>query len=154
LGSSKTSKNDSNDALSAAIAGLRHCGLRSVDRDGHSAVLRLLADRHHDLSGQRTQSACRLRVLFRELTAGGARCVSPQPRHVNSSTRSRSRIQSTSSVDVSPRRVDVPAAPLASRRNHDVTGEAIRELAVAHDHLPVHHGRQDALPVGLQTSQS
>jgi len=73
LGSSKSSKNDPNDALSTAIAGLRHCGLRRVDRDDHTAVLRLLADRHHDLSGLRTQAVCRLHVLFRELTAGGAR---------------------------------------------------------------------------------
>ena len=72
LGPSKASKNDSNDALSTAIAGLRHCGLRRVDRDDHTAVLRLLADRHHDLSGLRTQAACRLHVMFRELTPGGA----------------------------------------------------------------------------------
>jgi transposase len=73
LGSSKSSKNDPNDALSTAIAGLRHCGLRRVERDDHTVVLRLLADRHHDLSGLRTQAVCRLHVLFRELTAGGAR---------------------------------------------------------------------------------
>lgn len=73
LGSSKSSKNDPNDALSTAIAGLRHCGLRRVERDDHTAVLRLLADRHHDLTGLRTQAACRLHVMFRELTAGGAR---------------------------------------------------------------------------------
>jgi len=72
LGPSKASKIDSNDALSTAIAGLRHCGLRRVERDDHTAVLRLLADRHHDLSGLRTQAACRLHVMFRELTPGGA----------------------------------------------------------------------------------
>ena len=69
--SHKTSKNDPND-LSTAIAGLRHCGLRRVDRDDHTAVLRLLADRHHELTGLRTQAACRLHVMFRELTPGGA----------------------------------------------------------------------------------
>jgi transposase len=73
LAGSRTGKNDSNDALSTAIAGLRHCGLRQVRRDDHLAVLRLLADRHHDLTGLRTQAACRLHVMFRELTAGGAR---------------------------------------------------------------------------------
>ena len=57
LGSPKASKNDPNDALSTAIAGLRHCGLRSVARDDHTAMLRLLADRHHDLTGLRTQAA-------------------------------------------------------------------------------------------------
>ena len=30
LGSTKAAKNDRNDALSTAIAGLRHCGLRAV----------------------------------------------------------------------------------------------------------------------------
>ena len=68
----KASKNDPNDALSTAIAGLRHCGLRRVDRDDHTAVLRLLGDRHHELTALRTQAACRLHALFRELTAGGA----------------------------------------------------------------------------------
>jgi transposase len=72
LGSSKASKNDPNDAYATAIAGLRHCGLRTVTRDGHTAILRLLADRHHDLVGLRTQSACRLHVMLRELSAGGA----------------------------------------------------------------------------------
>ena len=72
LGSSKGSKNDPNDAYATAIAGLRHCGLRAVTRDGHTAILRLLADRHHDLVGLRTQSACRLHVMLRELSAGGA----------------------------------------------------------------------------------
>jgi transposase len=43
-----------------------------VGRDGHTAILRLLADRHHDLTGLRTQAACRLHVMLRELAAGGA----------------------------------------------------------------------------------
>jgi transposase len=73
LANQKTSKNDTNDALSTAIAGMRHCGLRAVRSDGQTVVLRLLADRHHDLTGLRTQAVCRLHVLFRELVAGGAR---------------------------------------------------------------------------------
>jgi transposase len=73
LANQKTSKNDTNDALSTAIAGMRHCGLRTVRGDGHAAVLRLLTDRFHDLTGLRTQAVCRLHVLFRELVAGGAR---------------------------------------------------------------------------------
>src|SRR5438552_1295159 len=39
LGSAKAAKNDGNDALSTAIAGLRHCGLRMVRGDDHSTVL-------------------------------------------------------------------------------------------------------------------
>lgn len=73
LASSKTSKNDTNDALSTAIAGMRHCGLRAVRSDGDTVVLRLLTDRFHDLTALRTQAVCRLHVLFRELVAGGAR---------------------------------------------------------------------------------
>ena len=72
LGPSKGSKNDPNDAYATAIAGLGHCGLRTVNRDDHTVILRLLADRHHDLVAYRTQSACRLHVMLRELAAGGA----------------------------------------------------------------------------------
>ena len=49
LGSQKAAKNDRNDALSTAIAGLRHCGLRAVRSDDHSTVLRLLVGRYEDL---------------------------------------------------------------------------------------------------------
>ena len=70
-GSSKAAKNDDNDALSTAIAGLRHCGLRTVRVEDHAVVLRLLIDRYDDLVGLRTQAACRLHVVLRELIAGG-----------------------------------------------------------------------------------
>ncbi len=72
MGSQKAAKNDGNDALSTAIAGLRHCGLRVVRGDGHSSVFRLLAGRYDDLIGLRTQAACRLHAVLRELVAGGA----------------------------------------------------------------------------------
>jgi transposase len=64
LGCGKAGKNDPNDALSAAVAGLRHTGLRVIAREDHPAVLRLLADRHHDLTGLRTQAVCRLHALL------------------------------------------------------------------------------------------
>jgi hypothetical protein len=47
---------------------LRHSGLRRVTPVDHTAVLRLLADRHHDLSGLRTQAICRLQALLCGLT--------------------------------------------------------------------------------------
>jgi transposase len=72
LGSTKASKNDSNDALATAIAGLRHCGRRTVRVEDHTAVLRMLIDRYDDLVALRTQAACRLHVALRELIAGGA----------------------------------------------------------------------------------
>jgi len=72
LGATKTGKNDGNDALSTAIAGLRHCGLRAVRGDDHSTVLRLLVGRYDDLVSLRTQATCRLHAVLRELVAGGA----------------------------------------------------------------------------------
>jgi transposase len=64
LGSTKASKNDRNDALATAIAGLRHCGLRAVQVEDHIAVLRMLIDRYDDLVALRTQAACRLHVAL------------------------------------------------------------------------------------------
>ena len=72
LGSTHAGKNDSNDALSTAIAGLRHCGLRTVGVEDHTAVIRLLIDRYDDLVALRTQAAARIHVALRELIAGGA----------------------------------------------------------------------------------
>ena len=72
LGSTKAGKNDSNDALSTAIAGLRHCELRTVRVEDHNAVIRLLIDRYDGLVSLRTQATCRLHVVLRELIAGGA----------------------------------------------------------------------------------
>ena len=71
LGSGKSSKNDPNDALSAAIAALRHRGLRQVSADDHVAILRMLANRHHALGRLRTQAVCRLHAMLTELVAGG-----------------------------------------------------------------------------------
>jgi hypothetical protein len=71
LGSATASKNDSNDALATAIAGLRHCGLRAVWVEDHTAVLRMLIDRYDDLVALRTQAACDC-MWLRELIAGGA----------------------------------------------------------------------------------
>src|SRR4030095_10463729 len=72
LGSTKAGKNDPNDALATAIAGLGHCGLRAVRVEDHTAVIRVVIDRYDDLVALRTQAACRLHVALRELIAGGA----------------------------------------------------------------------------------
>jgi transposase len=72
LAAARAGKNDGNDALSTAIAGLRHCGLRAVRVDNHATLLRLLASRYDDLISSRTQAACRLHAVLRELIAGGA----------------------------------------------------------------------------------
>ena len=67
-----TDKTDPHDARAAAIVALRHTRLRQVTPVDHTAVLRLLADRHHDLTGLRTQAICRLHALLCGLTPGGA----------------------------------------------------------------------------------
>jgi len=71
LGSGRGSKNDPNDALSTAIAALRDRQLRTVAPENHTMVLRLLADRHQDLTRLRTQAVCRLHALLAALTPGG-----------------------------------------------------------------------------------
>jgi transposase len=64
-------KNDTHDARSAAIVGIRNRRLVAVTPEHHASVLRLLAKRHHDLVGRRTQSICRLHALLATMTAGG-----------------------------------------------------------------------------------
>ncbi len=64
LGSSRSQKNDPNDALSTAVAALRNRRLHAVVADDHVVVMRLLADRHHDLTRQRTQAVCRLHAML------------------------------------------------------------------------------------------
>ena len=71
LDAGRTDKSDPHDARSAAIVALRHAGLRTVTPVDHGAVLRLLADRHHDLVAQRTRVICRLHALVCLLIAGG-----------------------------------------------------------------------------------
>jgi transposase len=65
LGWTKAGKNDPNDALATAIAGLRHCGLQAVRLEDHTAVTRMVIDRYDDLVALRTQAACRLHVAPR-----------------------------------------------------------------------------------------
>jgi transposase len=72
LDSTRTDKTDSHDARAAVIVAMRHDGLRRVTPGDHTAVLRLLADRHHDLTRLRTQAICRLHALLCQLTPGGA----------------------------------------------------------------------------------
>ncbi|HSH23298.1 MAG TPA: IS110 family transposase, partial [Acidimicrobiales bacterium] len=67
----RTAKTDAHDAWAAAVVALRHANLRSVVVEDHDAVLRLLADRHHDLVAQRTRVVCRLHALLAQLREGG-----------------------------------------------------------------------------------
>ena len=55
LDNARSDKTDAHDARSAAVVALRHSRLRVVGLEDHSAVLRLLAKRHHDLVAHRTR---------------------------------------------------------------------------------------------------
>jgi len=68
----RSDKTDAHDARAAAVVALRHADLQTVTVEDHDAVLRLLADRHHDLVAQRTRIVCRLHALLAQLTEGGA----------------------------------------------------------------------------------
>jgi transposase len=68
----RTDKTDPNDARSAAIVAWRTPGLNAVTgEDEHRVVLRLLADRYHQLTAQRTRTICRLHALLCLLIEGG-----------------------------------------------------------------------------------
>lgn len=65
-------KTDPNDARSAAIVAWRTPALNVVTaNDEHRVVLRLLADRDHQITAQRTRSICRLHALLCLLIEGG-----------------------------------------------------------------------------------
>lgn len=72
LGSTKSQKNDPNDARSVAIAALRSRRLTRVRADDHVTVLRMLAKRHRDLGRAKNRAASRLHAHLADLTPGGA----------------------------------------------------------------------------------
>ena len=71
LDSTRSQKNDPNDARSVAIVALRQPGLRAVAIEDHVAVLRMLANRHTQLSRLKTQAASRLHAVRAALLPGG-----------------------------------------------------------------------------------
>ena len=71
LATSRSNKNDPNDALSVAIAARHAPRVTEVQAADHPVVLRLLVKRHTDLGRLRNRSACRLHALLCELAAGG-----------------------------------------------------------------------------------
>ena len=71
LATTRSSKNDPNDAHSIAIAALRAPALRQVEPADHAEVLRLLSKRNWDLGRQRARVVCRLHSLCSELAPGG-----------------------------------------------------------------------------------
>jgi transposase len=71
LATTRSNKNDMNDALSIAIAARHAPRITAVTPADHAVVLRLLVKRHHDLGRLRNRIACRLHALLCELAAGG-----------------------------------------------------------------------------------
>lgn len=73
LATSKSQKNDPNDAYSVAVAALRSPRLRGAEQAEHVTVLRLLWNRHKNLCSAHTQAVCRLHALLVGILPGGAR---------------------------------------------------------------------------------
>ena len=71
LATGNVSKNDPDDARSAAVAALRSAAVRQVRQDDHAAVLQVRAERHRDLGRARTRVACRLHQVLCGLVPGG-----------------------------------------------------------------------------------
>ena len=65
-------KTDDTDAVAIARAAIHSRQLRRVQPDGPAVAMKLLSDRRRELVGARTQAACRLHRLLRELVPGGA----------------------------------------------------------------------------------
>lgn len=71
LDSTRSEKNDANDARSVAIVALHQPGLRQVRAEDHVVVLRMLAKRHKQLASLKTQAASRLHAVLATLIPGG-----------------------------------------------------------------------------------
>ena len=71
LASSRSNKNDPNDALSVAVAALRTPALRMVQTADHAEMLRLLAKRNLDIGSHRIRVVCRLHAALASLAPGG-----------------------------------------------------------------------------------
>ncbi len=71
LNTGQVNKNDPNDARSVAIAALRSRDVRPAAADNQSAVIKIWARRHRDLSRAHNRIACRLHAVLCELVPGG-----------------------------------------------------------------------------------
>jgi transposase len=68
----RVDKTDPNDARSAAVVALRNGSLNTVSAESeHRVILRLLADRQHQLTAQRTRTVCRLHAVLCVFIEGG-----------------------------------------------------------------------------------
>jgi len=117
LDTAKTDKTDAHDARSAAVVALRHSQLRTVALEDHSAVLRLLAKRHHDLVAHRTRVVCRLHTVLCLLVAGGL------PRQLSAARAATElrRIRPDDQIGLERRRLAHELLAELRRADHDLT---------------------------------
>lgn len=115
-------KSDSHDARSAAIVALRHPRLRVVGVEDHTAVLRLLAKRHHELVAQRTRAICRLHATLGHFVAGGL------PRRLSAARAAQElrRIQPVDAAGVERRRQALELLGEVRRTDGDLTALKVR----------------------------
>jgi len=118
-------KNDAHDARAAAIVAINNRRLVRVGPEDHAAVLRMLAKRHHDLHGRRTQSICRLHALLATMTPGGL----PRLLSADRAARELRRIRPTDSVGAARRQAC--SELLGEVRNADRELEALHTRIVA-----------------------
>jgi transposase len=116
LDNERSDKTDAHDARSAAVVALRHSKLRVVSREDHTAVLRLLAKRHHDLVAHRTRAICRLHTLLCLLVAGGL----PQRLSATRAAAELRRIRPADAVGVERRRLALELLSEVRRTDTDL----------------------------------
>ena len=122
LSSGKSDKNDPNDARSVAVAALRQSDLAVVHRHDHVQVLRMLGKRRRELTGLRTQAACRLHAVILQLRPGG------MTRHLSATKASRM-LQGMRTLDpVSEQRKLIARIHLADIRRLDHELKANKKL--------------------------
>ena len=102
----------------AAVVALRHSKLHTVVLEDHSAVLRLLATRHHDVVAHRTRVIYRLHTVLCLLVAGGL------PRQLSAATAAAElrRIRPTDQIGIERcqlRRVPLGRSGAAGRRREE-----------------------------------
>jgi transposase len=128
LDNDHSDKTDTHDARSTAVVALRNHRLRHVGVEDHTAVLRLLAKRHHDLIAARTRAMCRLHTTVSFLMAGHL----PRRLRADGAASVLAGIHPTTAVDTEPkalardlladvRRVDRELAAHVERIRHAIT---------------------------------
>jgi transposase len=130
LGSERSDKNDSHDARSAAIVGMYNPRLLHVVPEDHAMVLRMLAKRHHDLQGRRTQSICRLHALLVTMVPGGL----PRQLSADRAAKELRRLRPADSVGIARRRAGyelLDEVRDADRQLRELHGRIVTAVRVA-----------------------